>query len=578
MSDSSITSWRVRFVLGFFAVGAAVLCWRAVDLQVVNNDYYQTLGEAIHIKTVTMPAHRGMIKDRNGEPLAISTPVDSIWVNPAELAQNRDRIPQLAKVLQVSLDDFSRQLERKADKNFVFVKRRVPPALAQEVRELEIPGVNLQPEFRRFYPTGEVAATLLGVTNIDDRGQEGIELGFNKQLGGVNGSKRVLQDRHGRAVSDVELLTSPRPGQDLMLSIDKRIQYLAYRELKAAMNAHNALSGSMVVLDSETGEVLAMVNQPSFNPHSQQAFAASRRGNIRNRALTDLFEPGSTIKPFTIAAALEAGVTKPSEVIDTAPGYMKVGRHRVQDVHNYGPLDIAGIIRKSSNVGVATLALRMEREDLYQRFSNSGFGAVLNTGFPGESNGWLNNYRHWSQIDQATLSFGYGVAVNALQLARAYTVLADDGRLKSVSLQHLTKPPRSVQVFKPETIRLVRHLMEAVVSSEGTAPLARIPGYSVAGKTGTVRKHLENGGYSDDQHVALFAGLVPASHPKLVAVVVIDSPNNGQYYGGAVAAPVFANVMAGALRLLDIPPDALEAPRVTVAQISPVAAKTSVVR
>lgn len=557
MKADKLPTWRVTAVLGIFSVFAAVLCWRSVDLQVLRNTGYQELGENTQLRTVFTPPHRGMITDRFGEPLAISTPVESVFANPKRLLADEvagTKIETLARVLGTDAGQLRAQLRERAKREFVFIKRRVSPRTAEQVRALEMDGVGLQREFRRFYPTGEVSAQILGFTGVDDNGLEGIELAYDGLLRGAPGSKRVRQNRRGDVIADVERITDVQEGSDVRLSIDRRVQYLAYRELKAAVLKHKAIGGSMVVLDVATGEVLAMVNQPSFNPHAPPHRA---RGQTRNRSVTDIFEPGSTIKPFTVAAALDHGRISPQTVIDTTPGYMYVGRHRITDLHNYGRVDLTRLIQKSSNVAVVQLALKMDTPFLWDKFRSLGFGAATHAGFPGEQSGLLNDYRKWRTIDQATVSYGYGLSTTTLQLARAYLVLADDGRIKNVSLRPVSAAPATVQVFKPATARHVRKMMESVVTEEGTAVTAHIPYYKVAGKTGTVRKN--NGGtYSGDRHMALFAGIVPASRPRLVAVIVIDEPKGEEYYGGSVAAPVFAKVMGGALRLLDIPPDDLQ--------------------
>lgn len=557
MTADNLPTWRVTTVVATFALFAAVLCWRSVDLQVLRNTSYQELGENTQLRTVITPPHRGMITDRFGEPLAISTPVDSVFANPRRLLADDTaaaKIETLARVLGTDVASLRAQLRARAKREFVFIKRRVSPRMAEQVRALGIDSVGLQREFRRFYPTGEVSAQILGFTGVDDNGLEGIELAYDSLLRGAPGSKRVRQNRRGDIIADVERITDVQEGRDVQLSIDRRVQYLAYRELKAAVLKHKAVGGSMVVLDVTTGEVLAMVNQPSFNPHAPPQHA---RGQTRNRSVTDVFEPGSTIKPFTVAAALDHGRISPQTVIDTAPGYMYVGRHRITDLHNYGRVDLTRLIQKSSNVAVAQLALKMDTSFLWDKFRLLGLGSATQAGFPGEQSGLLNDYHKWRTIDQATVSYGYGLSTTTLQLARAYLALADDGRVKNVSLRPVTSAPTTVQVFKPATARRVRKMMESVVTEEGTAATAHIPYYKVAGKTGTVRKN-SGGSYSGDRHMALFAGIVPAGRPRLVAVIVIDEPKGEEYYGGSVAGPVFANVMGGALRLLDIPPDDLQ--------------------
>jgi cell division protein FtsI (penicillin-binding protein 3) len=551
---------RRWFLLGLLAVSAIALGWRAVDQQIFETDFLQNEGQRRHLRVVEVPAHRGMITDRKGMPLAISTPVDSVWANPRLLSPDQRVLGPLAKVLGLKVDSMRQLLARNSNRSFVYLKRRVNPDLVEQLNKLlkrnSISGIGLQREFRRFYPGGEVFAHAVGFTNVDDQGQEGLELAYDQWLRGSPGRKRVIRDGHARVVKDVESILPPRPGKDLVLSIDRRLQFLAYRELKTAVARNKAKAGTAVILDVGTGEVLAMVNQPSYNPNGAKR---GRRGHFRNRAVTDVFEPGSTMKPFTVAAALESGHYRPETLIDTNPGYIKVGRNRVRDHDNLGVIDLTTVIRKSSNVGASKIALALPRESLWSLYSRVGFGDSTDTGFPGEANGQLTPFERWARIDQATLSFGYGLSVTALQLARAYSVLAADGVRHPLSLLRLDQPPEGEQVVSAGSTRALRRMMETVVSTEGTAPLAMVPGYRVAGKTGTVKKSVA-GGYSKDKYLALFAGMVPVSAPRLVMVVMIDEPAAGKYYGGQVAAPVFSRVMAGAMRLLNIAPDALESP------------------
>lgn len=539
-------------------LGTAVLllAWRATDLQTMHKQFLQGQGDARYLRTVTVAAHRGMITDRRGEPLAISTPVDSVWANPQMLLAAPEQHAALGKLLDLNERHLRGYLQARAEREFVYLKRRVSPDLAQRVMALNAPGVALQREYRRYYPAGEVTAQLLGFTGVDDTGQEGLELAFDNWLQGKEGAKRVIKDRLGRVIEDVESLRVPRPGRDLRLSVDKRIQYLVYRELKSALAEHRAQSGAAVILDAQSGEVLAMVNLPAYNPNNLDE---ARGARLRNRAVTDSFEPGSTIKPFTIAAALEAGLYRADTAIDTAPGFFKVSGKDIRDLHNYGRIDVAGVIQKSSNVGAAKIALSLPPERLWRTFSSAGLGQVTGSGFPGEVSGVLRPYQKWHEIERATLSFGYGVSVTLLQLAQAYSVLANDGVLKPVSfVSGARSEPRAV--LSPATAQSVRAMMERVTGEGGTALLARVPGYRVAGKTGTVRK-LTAHGYSEDHYLSLFAGMVPASRPRLVMAVVINEPAGDQYYGGQVAAPIFARVMAGSLRLLNVAPDDLESLR-----------------
>jgi len=553
---------RRRIVLGLFATAFVALVWRAVDLQVFNQDFLQNQGDARHLRVVTLAAHRGMILDRNGEPLAVSTPVDSVWANPQELATGREYWSALAKILQLDPDQMRRQLEARSEREFVYLKRHVDPTVAAQIRSLGAPGVALQREYRRYYPDGEVTAQVLGFTDVDDVGQEGLELAYEDWMRGESGAKRVIKDGKHSIIENVESIRPARPGRDLTLSIDRRIQYLAYRELKAAVQQHKARSGSVVVLDTTTGEILAMVNQPSYNPNNRSHLKPSQ---IRNRAVTDLFEPGSTLKAFTVACGLESGKYRPETQIDTTPGFYRVGSNLVRDVHNYGPLDVVGVIRKSSNVGSSKIALSLDKEMFWNKLHQLGFGTVSASGFPGEASGLLVNYRRWRIFEQATLSFGYGMSATPLQLAQAYGVLAADGEMRPASFLKLDKAPRGERVFSQRTAREMRLMLEEAVGPDGTAPAARVSGYRVGGKTGTVRKSIA-GGYADNRYVSVFAGFAPSSKSRLAIAVMIDEPSNGDYYGGKVAAPVFSAVMAGALRLLNVAPDALEKPDVPTAQ------------
>jgi cell division protein FtsI (penicillin-binding protein 3) len=543
---------RLGVMLGGVCLAVLVLIWRALDLQVLDRKFLQDQGEARHLRVQTLTAHRGMIFDRNGEPLAVSTPVDSIWVNPKEVMEARDRWRQLANALGLDYREVAAKIAQRADREFLYLKRQVDPELATRVMDLGIPGVSLQREYRRYYPEGEVAAHVIGFTDVDGVGQEGAELAYERTLRGESGSKWVLKDRFGRVVEDVAAIKDPAPGHDLTLSIDRRIQYLAYRELKAAVQLHHADSGSAVVMDVRTGEVLAMVNQPSYNPNNRDSMRADA---FRNRAVTDLFEPGSTVKPFTIASAFEAGLYNPDSRIDTTPGFFHVGHSLVRDISNYGLIDVTTVIQKSSNVGAAKIALSTPPERMWATLSGVGFGSLSGGGFPGEVSGNLPYYDRWHEVDRAIMAFGYGLSVTPLQLTLAYTVLGDHGRIKPASLVRVDDPVAGTQVIRPRTAAEIIHMMESVVTEQGTGMLANVEGYRVAGKTGTVQM-LGADGYSSERYVSLFAGLVPASEPRLAMVVVINRPRGKEYYGGRVAAPVFAGVMRGALRLLGIPADA----------------------
>jgi len=546
---------RATLVLVFFGLIATALGARAVHLQVLNKDFLNQQADTRHLRTEKISAHRGTISDRNGEPLAISTPVDSVWANPRELAPAVDSVPKLARVLGLDPQLLIRRITRSMDKEFLYLKRHLNPDQAAKVMALKLPGINIQREYRRYYPAGEVIGHLIGFTNIDDEGQEGLEYAFNHWLAGESGAKRVLKDRLGRSVENVESIRPARHGKELRTSIDLRIQYLAYRTLKAAIQSYNAESGSIVVLDVQTGEVLAMVNQPTYNPNDRSQFSAER---YRNRAITDIFEPGSSIKPLVIAAALESGDFRPSSIIDTAPGHVTVGTKLIEDRRNLGRVSLTTILARSSNVGVTKLAMSLQPDQLWQTMTRFGLGSLTSSSFPGESAGLLTHYSHWQPISQATLAYGYGVSVTPLQLAQAYATLGSGGRMFPVSLVALDQPSDGDQVIAPDTATAVRRMLEEVVRPGGTGTKAAVTGYRIAGKTGTAWKFAA-GGYSEDKYISIFAGLAPASDPRLAAVVVIDEPAGELYYGSDVAAPVFADVMSESLRLLAIPPDALPA-------------------
>ncbi len=550
INEETDYSKRWSVLLGALMFGMVVLVGRAVDLQVLDRQFLQHQGDIRHVGQIAVPAHRGRLLDRNGELLAISTPVKSVWVNPKEFEAEEKDIKALSEVLGVGVSEIHKRVDDDS-RGFVYLKRRISPELADQAIALDLPGVYADREFRRYYPTGEVTAHLLGFNNLEDQGQEGMELAYNDWLKGVPGAKRIMRDGKRRIIEDLEDVRLPVPGKDLSLSIDQRLQYLAYRELKKAVIQHKAKSGSLVLLDAENGEVLAMVNQPSFNPNSR----AKISGNVsRNRAMTDVFEPGSTIKPFVVACALELGKINQNSVFNTTP--LHIGPNVVKDVHNYGMLDVAHILQKSSNVGVSKIALNLPSAKFWAFYNNLGFGQPLETGFPGETSGRLSADHHlWGPFQQATLSFGYGLSTSLLQLGRAYLAIANDGVMPMVGLLKRDKPVESHQIMSAKTASNVRSMLENVVSKEGTALKASVAGFRVAGKTGTVKKIGAHGGYTSSQYLGLFAGMAPASDPKLVMIVMIDEPSAGEYYGGAVAAPVFSSVMEGALRLLNISPD-----------------------
>jgi cell division protein FtsI (penicillin-binding protein 3) len=543
--------WRYRFAASCLLLGAAALTGRAVHLQIFNHAFLNEQAAARHLRIARISAHRGPVTDRNGEVLAVSTPVDSVWVNPRELIQVPERIPDLAAALDIDAQDLARRLTRNVSKEFMYLQRHMNPAEASLITRLEIPGVDLQREYRRYYPAGEVVGHLVGFTNVDDEGQEGLELAFDHWLGGRSGQKKVVKDRLGRVVEDVEAIQRPDPGRELVTSIDLRIQYLAYRALKAGIQRHAALAGSVVVLDIRSGEVLAMVNQPSYNPNDRSQYSAER---YRNRAITDIFEPGSALKPFVIAAALESGQYRADSRVDTSPGFVQVGAKLIEDTRNYGRIDLRTILARSSNVGATKVAMSLEPHALYDVLTDFGLGRLSASGFPGESAGLLTHPANWRPISQATLAYGYGLSLTPLQLAQAYAVIASGGLARPVSLLRVEQPPIARRVIGGDTASTVLSMLETVVSPAGTGPRAAVRGYRVAGKTGTARKFAP-GGYAEDRYTAVFAGMAPVSQPRLAAVVMVDEPDSGEYYGGDVAAPVFADIIAGALRILAVPPD-----------------------
>jgi len=562
MQTQQIGVWRLNLVRFMFIVVVAALSWRLADIQIMNNDFLRNQGDARHLRTVPVAAHRGMILDRHGEPLAISTPVHSIWMNPQVVEASDPALKKLARTLKLKHSSIKRKVTNNKQREFVYLKRRVTPELAAAVKSLKIDGVALQREYKRYYPTGEVASHIVGFTNIDDAGQEGLELAYNDVLSGVPGLKRMMRDSKGNFVGGGEQLKSNKDGENISLSIDLRLQYLTYQALKSAVNQHHATSGSAVILDVETGEVLAMVNQPSFNPNNRRGLKTQ---DLRNRAITDVFEPGSTVKPFTVAAGLKAGVINTRTIIDTRPGLMKVSGHTIKDFRDYGEVDLGTLMQKSSNVGASKIALSMEPETLWQSFAAFGLAESTGAYFPGEVMGRLPDPQSWRTLDRATLAYGYGLATTSLQLARAYTVLGNGGVILPVSFMKLDEPPLGRRVYSKDVMQQVRQMMVKVVQAGGTARKAAVLNYSVAGKTGTIKK-AANGGYSEDTYLSSFAGLIPASNPKLAMVVVIDDPKAGDYYGGLVAAPVFSEVMTGAMRLLNVTPDDLPNVHLQVAQ------------
>ena len=549
VAQSALPRLRGPLVFGGLLLLFGVLLARSLYLQSFNNEFLQGQGSSRYSRDLEIPAHRGRILDRFGEPLAISTPVKAIWAWPDKVEASPQQLRSLAASLEIDPSALEAKLGHGDD--FVYLKKAVAPEVAARVAALGISGVHDDDEYRRYYPGGEVMSHVLGFTGDGDVGLEGLELAQQPWLGGIPGSRRVIINRRGEVVEDVASIRAPQEGRDIALSIDSRLQYLAFRELKAAVEANKAKAGGLVMLDPRTGEILALVNWPSYNPNNR---ARATRDRLRNRALTDSFEPGSTLKPFTIATALESGKVSPKSIVDTSPGTLTIGNATIHDAHRSGPLTVEEVIQKSSNVGAAKLALTLPPEAMWDTLSGAGFGVPPKTGFPGEVAGRLRPAKSWRPIEQATMAYGHGISVNLVQLARAYTIFATDGELKPVTLFKEAGPVAGRPVLKPEIAREVRHMLEMVVGPGGTAPKAQVIGYRVAGKTGTAHK-LEGGNYVN-RYVSSFVGFAPVSNPRLLVAVMIDEPSAGQYYGGSVAAPCFSSVMGTALRLLGVTPDA----------------------
>ena len=562
MSDVSLKTyflyWRVHLILFAMFACVLVIAWKVGMLHIAERDFLQDQGDARTIRTVPLVANRGLITDRNGEPLAVSTPVQSIWVDPRKIARDSETIRILARQLELNESVLEQNINSKSNLEFLYLKRRLSPVEAKRVLNLNLEGVYSQQEYQRFYPQGEVTAHLIGFSNVDDIGQEGLELTYDEWLRGVPGKRQVMKDRRGNIIEELNTIQTAQPGKSLELSIDFRIQNIAYRELKEEFITRRAKGASIVVLDVVSGEVLAMANQPSYNPHNKSGMTDF--SVLRNRAITDVFEPGSTIKAFTIAAALETGLYSPGTIIETSPGWMMVSGNEVKDLFDYGTLTTAGVITKSSNVGSSKIALDIGAEPIRDVMARVGFGEVLGTGFPGERSGVLPNPRKWGRHVTATFSFGYGLSATALQLANAYSVLADNGIRKPASLLKLSdqaiKDVRREKVIEAEITSEVRKMLRTVVdaSSGGSALEANVPFYSVAGKTGTAHV-VGEAGYEENLHNSMFVGMLPASDPRIVIVVVINEPKGDEHYGGQVAAPVFSRVAAGAMRILNISPD-----------------------
>lgn len=541
--------WRIKLLQAVLVLAGIVISYRIIDLQVMNRNFLQSEGDKRSVRYETLPAHRGAIFDRNGKLLSVSAPVATVWANPQQLVTVPERWNELAYQLGVDKDLLSKRIRSNASREFIYLKRQMTPEEGNRIRDLGIKGVYIQDEQKRYYPMGEVTAHLVGITNIEDKGQEGLELGYDRWLTGTKGSRRLQKDRRGDLVKEAEVVKSAKPGKELMLSIDLRLQYMAFRELKKAVEQFKATSGSLVMLDVKTGEVLAMVNQPSYNPNNRSGLEAYR---MRNRVMTDIIEPGSTLKPFTVAAGLESGRYDRYTKINTGVGYMRVGRDAVRDLGGYGKIDVETVLMKSSNIGVAKIALDVGADPMVDMMRRVGFGQSPGTGFPGERAGYLPYRDRWSDIELATLSFGYGLTVTPLQLAQAYTVLGSGGIMRPVSLIKRDVPPEGTRVMEEKVAREVVEMLGQVVKS-GTGRRGGVDSYDVAGKTGTVRK-VGGSGYAENRYVGLFAGVAPIDDPRIATVVIIDDPAGEKYYGGVIAGPVFSRVNGQALRMLGVKP------------------------
>ena len=558
--EGALYPWRFRLVLALLALMVGAIVWRIVDLHVIDHDFLQAHGDARSVRHIPIPAHRGLITDRNGEPLAVSTPVTTLWANGKELFKAQERWGDLAAARGQEPGSFSRRLTQAQDREFMYLVRGLTPEQGQRILDLKVPGVYGLEEFRRFYPAGEVTAHVVGFTDVDDKGREGVELAFEEWLAGVPGKRQVLKDRRGRLIKDVQVTQNAKAGKTLALSIDLRLQYLAHRELRNALIEQGAKAGSLVMIDVKTGEILAMVNQPSYNPNNRRNLQPAA---MRNRAMIDVFEPGSTVKPISMAAALQTGRWKPEDKVEVYPGSLQIGRYTIKDVSKtQGPiLDLTGILINSSNVGMSKIAFDIGGETIHDMMAKVGFGQDTGLGFPGERVGELPNHREWRKAETATLSYGYGVSVTAIQLAHAYATLANNGMVLPLSMTRVDRQPVGAQVVPPEVAKNLQVMLQQVIEAPRGVFRAQVPGYHVSGKSGTARKaSVGTKGYTENAYRSMFAGFAPSTNPRIAMMVVIDEPSKGGYFGGLVSAPVFSKVMAGSLRLMNITPDNLPPP------------------
>ena len=549
--------WRSKFIVASIALAFAGLAGRAAYVQVVGNDFFQRQGEVRFARTLELPAYRGRILDRNGLILASSVPAPSIWAIPEDVNATKVELAELARLLDMPLADLNKKLADE-DKSFVWIKRQVDEPVAQKIQALGIKGIYQRKAYKRQYPEGETAAHVVGFTNVEDKGQEGIELTFNKELEGRAGSRRVIKDRLGRVVEDVGEQVPPLEGKDIQLSLDSKVQFVAYQKLRDAVTAHKARAGSVVVLDSMTGEVLALANNPSYVPDKRKNLTGEQ---LRNRALTDTFEPGSTMKPITIGMALEAGRVTPHTIVETAPGRISIGGFNISDTHNYGTLTVEGVIQKSSNVGALKIAQKMSPHEMWDIYTALGYGQKPQIQFPGAVTGRLRPWKTWRPVEQATMSYGYGLSASLFQMARSYTSFAHDGQIIPVTMLKSSEPAIGVRVFSAENAHAVRRMLQMAAAPGGTGPLAQTVGYSVGGKSGTAHKQVGKG-YASNKYRAWFTGMAPIDTPRIVVAVMIDEPSNGQYYGGLVAAPVFSEVVQQTLRMMGVQPDMSVKPQI----------------
>ncbi|WP_172959815.1 MULTISPECIES: peptidoglycan D,D-transpeptidase FtsI family protein [Pseudomonas] len=567
--EGALYPWRFRVVIALLALMVGAIAWRIIDLQVVDRDFLKGQGDARSLRHIPIPAHRGLITDRNGEPLAVSTPVTTLWANPKEMQVARDRWPQLAAALGQNAQQLTERLTQQANKEFIYLVRGLTPEQGQQVLDLKVPGVYGMEEFRRFYPAGDVTAHMVGFTDLDDHGREGVELAYDEWLAGVPGKRQVIKDRRGRLIKDIQVTKNAKAGKTLALSIDLRLQYLATRELRNAIAEQEAKAGSLVIMDVKTGEVLAMVNQPTYNPNNRRSMFPAA---MRNRAIIDVFEPGSTVKPISMSAALQSGRWKPTDKVEVYPGSLQIGRYTIKDVsRSEGPiLDLTGILINSSNVGMSKIAFDIGGEAIYRVMSQVGLGQYTGLGFPGERVGNLPNHREWRKAETATLSYGYGLSVTALQLVHAYAAIANDGKMVPLSILKVDKAPEAVQAIPADTAETVQTMLQQVIEAPRGVFRAQVPFYHVGGKSGTARKAtVGSKGYTENAYRSLFAGFGPMSDPRYAIVVVIDEPSKGGYFGGLVSAPVFSKVMSGTLRLMNVPPDNLPQPATQQASAVP---------